>query len=184
MNNFLHSLRLSHFNLYQWKLLYASGMGSTIDTWEPLISGLHLPWGNRSHSSRLAGGKSCVWSPSPPPHLPCFSQLGPPSYSQPFNGLGLSKVTGDFLMTQWSEHLSDIFLHLTGTGNLIIPVILFFFFCSIIKCYPQRFRFCFFSLFTHNWTRQDFSYRILIIRRLIDVLYGKCWKKTFFFPMW
>lgn len=40
-------------------------------------------------------------------------------------------------MTQWSEHLSDIFLHLTGTGNLIIPVILFFFSVALLNVTPR-----------------------------------------------
>lgn len=40
-------------------------------------------------------------------------------------------------MTQWSEHLLDIFLHLTGTGNLIIPVILFFFSVPLLNVTPR-----------------------------------------------
>lgn len=118
-----------------------------------------------------------VSSPSPSLHLSRLS-----SQSHHFTKTGLSKVTSRFLLTQWNGHFSDIFLHLVPWETVDHSHHSFVCFSpsSFITLYPQRIRFCFFSLFTHNRASQDFNDRILTILRLIDVLYGKHWKSFFF----
>lgn len=88
-------------------------MGTAIDIWEPLISGLQLPLKEFDMQQQKELSILAVSSPSPSIHP---SRLGS-SASRHFTKNGVDMTTSVSLLTPSNRHFSDISLHLTGTST-------------------------------------------------------------------